>query len=109
MFMSETIAECELIGRRSSGQEFRVLVSIGQPEPTVEDSPVWTCCVVVSPLARIPFIIYGQGSLQSLCLGARHAVQTLATFVEQGGVLTHTDGELFDPEVFGFKILPGQP
>jgi len=30
----------------------------------------------------------------------------LATFAEQGGDLEYADGESFNPEVFGFSLLP---
>jgi hypothetical protein len=69
-------------------------------------SPAWSCSVVIEPIWRGPFEIYGDGSLQALCLGARHAIQELATFIEHGGTLLHTDGTEFDPEIFGFKLLP---
>lgn len=103
--MSDVIAKYELLGRRSSGEAFPVRVLLGRPAPSVKMSPAWQCSVTVEPLWS-EFTIYGEGSFQTLCLAAKHAVQMLDTFMSQGGVLEYADGELFDAEVFGFKLLP---
>lgn len=68
-------------------------------------APAWQCSVSVTPLWNGPFDIYGEGSFQALCLGAKHALQMLDTFVAQGGRLTHSDGSAFESESFGFKLL----
>jgi len=46
-----------------------------------------------------------RSSFQALCLAAQHAVQMLATFAEREGTLEYSDGEAFDPAVFGFRLL----
>jgi hypothetical protein len=104
--MPEVIAEYELVGRHSGGEAFPVSVRLCKPVPSAEMSPAWACSVTVDPLWSKPFLIYGEGSFQALCLAAKHAVQMLDTFVAQGGVLQYADGELFEPELFGFKLLP---
>jgi hypothetical protein len=104
--MPEVIAEHDLVGRSPEGESVRVRVAISAPEPSVKMSPAWQCAVSVEPLWEGPFMIYGEGSLQALCLAARHAVQMLDTFIAQGGVLEHSDGTEFDTGPFGFKLLP---
>jgi hypothetical protein len=68
-------------------------------------APAWSCSVTVEPLWAGPFEICGEGSFQALCLGTKHAVQMLATFIDQGGTLEYKEGGKFEPEVFGFKLL----
>lgn len=84
---------------------FPVRISICQPIPSKRMAPAWSCSVTVDPLWAKPFEIYGEGSFQALCLGMKHAVQMLATFIEQGGTLEFKEGEAFEPEIFGFKLL----
>ena len=103
--MSMPIAEYELLGSYN-GQEFPVRIKLFQPESSQRMAPACSCSVAVDPLWEKPFEIYGEGSFQALCLAAKHAIQMLDTFVQQGGVLKYPDGELFDPTVFGFQLLP---
>lgn len=102
----DVIAEYELIGRRADGADFPVHVRICKPVQSVHMAPAWACSVTVEPLWASPFDIYGECSFQALCLGAKHAVQLLCTFIEQEGELLHPDGSHFDPSVFGFSLLP---
>ena len=99
------IAEYELVGREGEGPRFPVRVSVCRPVQSVRMAPAWSCSVTVDPLQSKPFEIYGEGSFQALCLGTRHAVQMLATFINQGGTLEYKEGEKFEPEIFGFKLL----
>ena len=62
--------------------------------------------MVVEPIWEGSFKIYGEGSLHTLCLATKHAVQMLDTFIARGGILEHPDGSLFDTEPFGFALLP---
>jgi hypothetical protein len=103
---TDVIAEYELVGRRATGPEFAVHVRICKPVQSVRMAPAWSCSVTVEPLSSKPFEIYGEGSFQALCLGAKHAVQMLATFMEQEGTLHHPEGDPFDVTVFGFQPLP---
>jgi hypothetical protein len=100
------VAEHRLVGRDAKGSAFAVRIALARPEPSLRMSPAWSCTVVVEPIASAPFEIFGEGSLQALCLGAKHAIQTLATFIEQGGRLEYEAGEVFEPSVFGFDLLP---
>jgi hypothetical protein len=100
------IAEYELVGNRDSGPDFPVRVKLFKPELSQRMDPAWSCIVLVEPLWQKPFEIYGEGSFQALCLAAKHATQILDTFIEQGGVLKYADGELFEPDIFGFKLQP---
>ena len=103
--MPAVIAEEHLVGRRPGGETFQVRVMIGAPERRVKMSPAWQCTVAVEPLWEGPFAIYGEGSLQTLCLAAKYAVQMLDAFIEQGGTLEYTDGTEFDAKPFGFRLL----
>jgi hypothetical protein len=102
---TELVAHMQLLGR-SEGKEFPVEVSISRPAPSERMAPAWSCTVAVAPLWAKSFEIYGDGSFQTLCLSAKHAVQMLATFIEQGGKLMHLDGTDFEPKIFGFRLLP---
>jgi hypothetical protein len=104
--MTDVIAEYELVGRRAAGPEFPVRVRICKPVPSDRMAPAWSCSVTVDPLWSKPLEIYGEGAFQALCLSAKHVVQTLATFMAQEGTLHHLEGELFEPTVFGFELLP---
>jgi len=103
---AEVIAEYEVVGRKGGGAPFPVRVVIYKPVQDAGIAPAWSCSVVVEPLWPKVFVIYGEGSFQALCLGAKHAVQMLATFAEEGGILEYANGERFDPGVFGFALLP---
>jgi hypothetical protein len=106
--MPDAIATYELVGRRGNTAPFPVRIAIYKPALSVAMSPAWACTVEVSPIAHKPLVIFGEGSFQALCLAARFAVQTLDTFLEQGGVLEYSNGESFDPSVFGFALLARQ-
>ena len=102
----DIIASYELLARKDGEPAFSVRVSMCKPIQSESIAPAWCCEVTVDPLWSRPFEIYGEGSFQALCLGAKHAVQMLATFIDQGGTLEYPEGELCDPGVFGFKLLP---
>jgi hypothetical protein len=102
----DIIASYELIAHKGSESPYPVRVLLRKPIQSKRMAPAWSCEVTVEPLWSNPFEIYGEGSFQALCLGAKHALQMLATFIEQGGVLENREGEAFDPEVFGFRLLP---
>ena len=103
--MAEPIAEYELVARRVAGPPFPVRVVVHKPEPSIDASPAWSCAVTVEPLWSGPFVIFGEGSLQALCLGAKHAIQMLDTFVAQGGTLEYVDGGSFESQAFGYQLL----
>ncbi len=100
------IADYELIGNDGKGEDFPVRIALFKPEPSQKMAPAWSCTASIFPMWEQSFEIYGEGSFQALCLAAKHAVQLLDTFVEQGGILKYTDGEPFDPTAFGFVLLP---
>jgi hypothetical protein len=102
----EIVAIYELVASKGAELPFPVRVLLYKPVQSERMAPAWSCKVTVEPLWAKPFEIYGEGSFQALCLGAKHAVQMLAAFIEQGGVLEYGEGEAFDPEVFGFRLLP---
>jgi|APLak6261689865_1056190.scaffolds.fasta_scaffold65661_1 hypothetical protein len=102
---NEVIAEYALVGQRPGEAEFPIQIVIWKPAPSEKMSPAWECSVSVEQLWKKPFVIYGENSFQALCLASKHAVQMLDTFAEHGGVLKYPDGELFEADVFGFKLL----
>ena len=105
--MSEPVATLELLGKSGEAPAFEVRVIIFPPVPS-EPPSTFACTVEVQPLQSRPFRIYGEGSLQALSLASKHAIQTLATFIEQGGCLLYPEGEEFDPTTYGFRLL-GEP
>ena len=105
--MLELIAIHVVVGRHElSGPAFQVRVSIYKPVQAIDAPNAWSCTVLVDPLWSKPFEIFGEGSFQALCLSAKHAVQMLATFVQQGGVLEHENGESVELAHLGFSLLP---
>jgi hypothetical protein len=106
--MPDAIATYELVGRSGDTPPFPVRIVVEKPEPSIKMRPAWGCAVDVHPLTHMPVVIYGEESFQALCLAVRFAVQTLDTFLEQGGVLEYSNGERFEPSVFGFALLPRQ-
>lgn len=102
--MSQPIATLELLGQLGTAPAFPVRVAVGAP--ILDELPsTFACNVEVQPLHTKPFTIYGEGSLQALSLASKHAIQMLATFIEQGGSLTYPDGDAFDPRAYGFRLL----
>ena len=101
--MTEMIAQYTLTAKRVGEPAFLLSLAVCKPELSEEMAPAWACSVIVSPLHSKAVSIYGDGSLQALCLGIRHAMQMLQAFVEGGGVLLYENGETFEPSVFGFS------
>jgi hypothetical protein len=100
----EPVATLELLGVSPEGGRFPVRVAVGLPFLKEEPS-AYACEVSISPLLSRTHRIFGEGPLQALCLASQHALQILATFIEQGGVLTHNDGSEFEPQSYGFRLL----
>jgi hypothetical protein len=102
--VTEHVATLELLGASPEGGAFAVRVAVGPP--FLEEAPsAYACEVSVSPLLSRTHRIFGEGPLQALCLASQHALQVLATFLEQGGKLTHNDGSVFEPQSYGFRLL----
>jgi hypothetical protein len=104
--MSDVVAEYELVGSEVGGSRFAVHAVLCRPMQIEATSSQWFCNVSASPFLSKPIGIYGDSSFQTLCLAARFVVQTLDTFMSQGGRLEHADGDSFDVDVFGFDMLP---
>jgi hypothetical protein len=102
--MNHPLATIDLIAYRGASEPFPVQVRLFSPELTDPPS-TYSCVVELHGLSSRARRIYGEGSFQALCLAAQHAIQSLATFAEQEGQLENTEGESFDPTVFGFRLL----
>ena len=102
--MNQPIATLDVIAYRAASQAVPVQVRLFPPELS-EPPSTYSCIVELHGLESRPRRIYGEGSLQALCLAAQHAIQSLATFAEHEGQLTNTEGEPFDPLVFGLRLL----
>jgi hypothetical protein len=103
--MSDVIAEYALVGRAADGTTFPVQITLYRPIVSIEFAPAWECATGIAPWLNIA-PIYGVDAFQSLCLAAKHIVQTLDTHVQHGGRLEYDDGAKFDPSVFGFQLVP---
>ena len=103
--MSQPVATLEVFGNLGDAPKFPIRVSLFAPV-LAETPSTFTCLVEVLPLDSKARAIYGEGSMQALCLAARHAIQSLATFVEQGGRLTYANSDDdFDVSAYGFRLL----
>jgi len=99
------IATLELIAHREGAAATPVRVRLFAPELSAPPSQ-YACTVELQGIDSTPRHIYGEGSMQALCLAAQHAIQSLVTFAEHGGKLTDTEGAEFDGTLFGFQMLP---
>jgi hypothetical protein len=85
----EMVGSLELIGISVTGDEWRFIVGVGKPvrQPTGE----WAC-----PTSWQDFetarLIYGESSLQALCLGLSMIRLRLEDFLEKGGRLFSAEG-----------------
>ena len=102
--MAAPVATLELLGTSPEGESFAVHIGVGVP--ALNEAPsCYACEVEVHPISGRSHLIYGEGPLQALCLASQHAMQVLATFLERGGKLTHSDGSAFEPQAYGFRLL----
>jgi hypothetical protein len=88
------IARESLFGQRPGEERFAISVEIGRPYKYGAESPTaWVCPVTVEPF--FSHALYGEGSLQALCLAVGSVIRELEEFVANGGKLTYEDGEGF--------------
>ena len=87
--MEDVIARVSLIGVPVNGREQEIEVSVGKPRP---HNGAWACAVAVLGLDSRPREVYGEDSLQSLCLGLGIVRTLLMSFLEAGGQLLDPDG-----------------
>ncbi|UTY59971.1 hypothetical protein [Massilia sp. erpn] len=85
----EFIASHALLRRGESGEQAEINIQIGRPYPA---DGAWACALVVDE--RYPDI-YGDTSLQALCLAVSLASRRLREMLKAGEILSHPDS----PEV----------
>lgn len=90
--IANVIARAEFIGRDANGEEFPIVIEIGQPfSPDDFSTTTGACEIAVLPFLK-RFTIYGEGSFQALCLALRHVQRELIHFQEGGGILRYEGG-----------------
>ena len=104
--MSQAVATLELYGQKVGTPRFPISVAVFAPM-LAEPPNSFASSVQVLPFDAEARDIYGEGSMQALCLALRFAIESLARFVEQGGRLSYPEGDPFDLEPYGFR-LPGE-
>ena len=82
--LSELVGSLQLLGVDSEGEEHSFVVGVGRPylRPTGE----WACPTLCHDVQK-PRSIYGQDSLQALCLGLSFIRSRLEDFLDKGGRL----------------------
>jgi hypothetical protein len=76
------IATRELTGIDSTGREFPIKLSIGQP---YRDGTDWRCAILLEGFLSVQPRLIGVDSFQALMLAQRLARQYLTAFVEERG------------------------
>ena len=87
------IAMAELVRVCANGDRVPIVVEIGQPYQTSEGS--WRTPVALHGLDGRSPDIYGDDSLQSLCLAVRLVRQRLSSIIEDGDRLLDPAGDEF--------------
>ena len=100
--MSNSVATRELIAVSMDGERFKVLLSVGAPQPGPHDS--WICTTSTEGLPHQPIVTHGADSLQALLLAIQTIRGQLEHFVKGGGKLylpgDEGDGPMSVSEVF---------
>ena len=89
--MEAAVANLKLIEVSPSGTRTQIYVEIGCPGP--DGRGAWSCTVRVDGLDSKPREIYGEDSLQALCLALRLVRTHLEGALERGSRLVHADDE----------------
>ena len=87
--MNEPVASLRLVEVGSSGTRTPIHVEVGCPRP--DGRGAWVCAIRVDGLDSEPRDIYGEDSLQALCLGLRFVRTHLEGVLERGSRLVHSD------------------
>jgi len=87
--MESPIATLELVEVAADGSRTRLRIELGQPHP--DGRGAWACLVSVDGYDCHAKDIYGEDSLQALCLGMRMVRLHLECALDRGCRLVHTD------------------
>lgn len=102
----DSIATLDLAEIAATGRRTSIRVEIGRPHPDPRGG--WACPVLVDGLDGKVRDIFGEDSLQALCLGLRIVRVHLACVLERGSRLVDArDDSDFPLEVY-FKDLPDE-
>jgi hypothetical protein len=85
----DLVASMQLLAVDPEGGEHRFLVGVGRPHRQATGK--WACPTLTHD-AQEARPIYGEHSLQALCLGLSHVRLRLEAFLDQGGRLFRPDG-----------------
>ena len=87
--MDAPVASLKLVEVAPSGRRTPINVEVGRPHP--DSRGAWACPVLVDGLDSKPRDIYGEDSLQALCLGLRLVRTHLEGVLERGSRLVYSD------------------
>jgi phage/plasmid primase-like uncharacterized protein len=85
------IATLDLVEITADGSRNPLHIEIRAPQP--DGRGTWRCTVSAGGDGRGSFDIYGEDSLQALCLGLRMVHSQLAASLARGGRLVCTDAD----------------
>jgi hypothetical protein len=97
--MDKTVASLELVEVAADGSRRPLRVEIGIPQP--DGRGAWACPVSVEGFDRFTKDIYGEDSLQALCLGLRLISVHLQCALDRGSrLLEPEEGTEFPLEAY---------
>ncbi|MCI0748044.1 MAG: DUF4288 domain-containing protein [Verrucomicrobia subdivision 3 bacterium] len=104
--MDAPVASLKLVEVAPSGTRTPIHVEIGCPRPDRRGS--WACAIRVAGLDSKPRDIYGEDSLQALCLGLRFVRTHLEGVLERGNrLVVADDGSAFPLEAYFEELSNG--
>ncbi len=101
--MDAPIASLKLVEISLSGTRTSIHVEVGCPRP--DGHGAWACAIRVDGLDGKARDIYGEDSLQALCLGLRLVRSHLEGVLERGSRLVHSDDGSEFPLIAYFEDL----
>ncbi len=93
--MDAPIASLNLVEVAPEGTRTPIHIEVGRPHP--DGRGAWACPILVDGLDSKPRSIYGEDSLQALCLGLRLVRTHLKGVLERGSRLVQSDDDIEFP------------
>lgn len=100
--MDSLIAETKMIGIYPDMREIEILASIGSPFRDLNGR--WGCPAEISGIYGKLGPVYGEDSMQALCLALKLVYTLLKDFIEKGGKLVHP----YDKSDFPLRAILGR-
>jgi hypothetical protein len=104
--MDAPVASLKLVEIAPSGTRTPIHIEVGQPH--LDGRGAWACSIRADGLDSKSRDIYGEDSLQALCLGLRLVRTHLEGVLERGSRLVHSDdGSEFPLDAYFEELSDG--